>query len=63
MTFQSDSYFRGQADRCRRLARGVCDPLTVIRLNALAIEYDRQANDRQNILSQPEPAAPDRRDR
>jgi hypothetical protein len=36
-------YLRGQAERCRRLARGTSDPVTQERLSKLATEYEAQA--------------------
>jgi hypothetical protein len=38
------SHLRVQADRCRRLARDVNDPLTRERLEKLAGEYEARAN-------------------
>jgi hypothetical protein len=39
----SGEYLQGQAEKCRRLARGIDDPATRESLYRLAAEYDRQA--------------------
>jgi hypothetical protein len=38
---------RAEAERCRRLARGISDPLTISRLGELASNYAAEA-DRQD---------------
>lgn len=36
-------FLREQAEKCRRLARAMTDPITCERLRALAAEYDAKA--------------------
>ncbi len=42
---QDETYFRGQAARCRRLAADIGDPDVSQHLKDMAREYDRQADD------------------
>jgi hypothetical protein len=48
------SYFREQADRCRRLARDSTDPVLQVSLRRLADEYKMRADEIENdeILAQ-----------
>jgi hypothetical protein len=48
------SYFREQADRCRRLARDSTDPVLQLSLRRLADEYKMRADEIENdeILAQ-----------
>ena len=48
------SYFREQADRCRRLARDSTDPVLQVSLRRLADEYQMRADEIWNdeILAQ-----------
>ena len=48
------SYFRDQADRCRRLARDSTDPVLQVSLRRLADEYQMRADEIENdeILAQ-----------
>jgi hypothetical protein len=39
------SYFREQAERCRRLARDSTDPALQVNLRRLADEYDTHSNE------------------
>jgi hypothetical protein len=41
----SSSYFRDQADCCRRLARDSTDPMLKISLRKIADEYDTRADE------------------
>lgn len=40
---RSSEYLRGQAERCRRLAREVLDPVLQQRLLEMAREFEREA--------------------
>lgn len=40
---RSSEYLKGQAERCRRLAREVLDPALQRRLFEMAEEFDREA--------------------
>lgn len=42
------SYFREQADRCRRLARESTDPVLQVSLLRLADEYQMKADELEN---------------
>ena len=42
------SYFRDQADRCRRLARDSTDPVLQVSLRRLADEYQMRADEIEN---------------
>jgi hypothetical protein len=42
------SYFREQADRCRRLARDSADPVLKVSLRRLADEYQMRADEIEN---------------
>ena len=42
---RSSSYFRDQANRCRRLARDSTDPMLKISLRKLADEHDTRADE------------------
>jgi hypothetical protein len=43
-----ESYFREQADRCRRLARDSTDPVLQVSLRRLADEYQMRADEIEN---------------
>jgi hypothetical protein len=43
-----ESYFREQADRCRRLARDSTDPVLQVSLRWLADEYQMRADEIEN---------------
>ena len=42
------SYFREQADRCRRLARDSTDPVFQVSLRRLADDYQMKADELEN---------------
>jgi hypothetical protein len=42
------SYFREQADRCRRLARDSTDPVLQVSLRRLADDYQMKADELEN---------------
>ena len=45
VTMADSSYFREQAERCRRLARDSTDPALQVNLRRLADEYDTHSNE------------------
>jgi len=48
MILLEQSYFREQADRCRRLGRDSTDPVLRVSLRRLADEYQMKADELEN---------------